>query len=209
MAVSVPAVATAQDFVTLFDGKDLSKWTTTSTHWAVKEGVLALENRTDAAEHNDSYLWTAEQYGDFILELEYKAPAGRANSGVFIRTSDKNDPVQTGIEIQIGNVNPSRGLSRNTVGGIYDLAAPAADFHKPGEWNHYRITCQGGKIAVMLNGKPSAEADLDLYTQTGLNPDGSKNKFSRPLKEFARQGYIGLQDHGVPVWYRNIRVKRL
>jgi len=39
--------------------------------------------------------------------------------------------------------------------------------------------------------------------------DGSPNKFPRALKAFARSGHVGLQDHGRPVWYRNIRVKRL
>jgi hypothetical protein len=42
-----------------------------------------------------------------------------------------------------------------------------------------------------------------------MNPDNTKNKFGRALKDFARIGYIGLQDHGRPVWYRNIRIKRL
>ena len=61
----------------------------------------------------------------------------------------------------------------------------------------------------MLNGELVSEADLDQWTEVRKNPDGTANKFTRPLKEFARTGYIGLQDHGTPVWYRNIRVKRL
>ena len=49
---------------------------------------------------------------------------------------------------------------------------------------------------------------LDIET-TGRNPDGSNNKFTRPLKDFARVGHIGFQDHGRQVWYRNIRIQRL
>jgi len=71
------------------------------------------------------------------------------------------------------------------------------------------ITCDNAKITVNLNGSVVSQADLDRWTETGKNPDGSKNKFPRPLKDFARTGYIGLQDHGQPVWFRNIRIKQL
>jgi hypothetical protein len=62
---------------------------------------------------------------------------------------------------------------------------------------------------VVLNGELVSQANLDLWTEAHKNPDGTPNKFDRPLKNYPRTGYIGLQDHGSPVWYRNIRVKRL
>jgi hypothetical protein len=196
-------------FVTLFNGKDLNHWQPGFSNWVVENGTIALKGRNDGREHNDNYLWTKEQYGDFVLELEFKAPPDRANSGVFLRTSDTKDPVYSGIELQVGHVSPGGQLVRNSVGGLYDLIAPSRDAQKPGEWNKYVITCKGPKITVELNGERTAEVDLDQWTETGKNPDGSKNKFKRPVKDFARTGYIGLQDHGLPVWYRNIRIKRL
>ena len=51
--------------------------------------------------------------------------------------------------------------------------------------------------------------DLDLWTTGNKNPDGTKNKFKTALKDFAREGYIGFQDHGHPVWYSNVRIKEL
>jgi hypothetical protein len=196
-------------FVTLFDGKDLSQWQPGFSNWVVENGTIALKDRDDGREHNDNYLWTKEQYSDFVLELEFKAPPDRANSGVYLRTSDTRDPVYSGIEIQVGHVSPGGQLLRNSVGGLYDLVAPSRDAQKPGEWNEYVITCAGPKITVVLNGQRTAEVDLDQWTELGKNPDGSRNKFRKPLKDFARTGYIGLQDHGLPVWYRNIRIKRL
>lgn len=196
-------------FVPLFNGKDLKGWKTTSSHWVVENGVIALKDRTDNEEHNDSYLWTAQPYGDFVLRLEYKVLPGEANSGVFLRTSDTNDPVPTGIEIQILNLEPGQPLQRNSPGAIYDLVTPKKDMNRAGEWNRYIITCRGSRITVNLNGEVVSEADLDRYSTVHKNPDGSENKFDRPLKDFARQGYIGLQDHGLPVWFRNIRIKTL
>ncbi|MEK7407847.1 MAG: DUF1080 domain-containing protein [Acidobacteriota bacterium] len=192
----------------LFNGKDLKGWKTGAGQWVVEPGgVLTLQSPNDGKMRNESYLWTEDTFGDFVLELEFKVPAERANSGVFIRTSDLKDPVQTGIEIQVGNVRPDRPLGRGSVGGIYDLAAPKENRFKPGEWNHYRITCQGARISVELNGALTAEADLDQWTEARKNPDGSPNKFRRPLKDFARRGHIGFQDHGSPVSYRNILIR--
>jgi len=180
-----------------------------SPYWVIEDGVLALKDRTDGKMINANYLWTKEQYGDFVLELEYKVPPERANSGVFLRTADRKDPVQTGIEIQVGNAPADRPLGRGSVGGLYDLLAPRVNAHKVGEWNKYVITCLGPRIRVELNGQLTADANLDEWVEARKNPDGSPNKFRTPLKDFARRGYIGLQDHGVPVWYRNIRIRKL
>jgi len=100
-------------------------------------------------------------------------------------------------------------MGKGSLGGLYDLVAPKVNELKPGEWNRYTITCDGPKISVVLNGQLVSEANLDLWTEARKNPDGTANKFDRALKDFARSGYVGLQDHGSPVWYRNIRIKRI
>jgi hypothetical protein len=198
-------------FASLFNGNDLSGWNCgPDESWVVEDGVITLRRETDGREHNADYLWTRQQYGDFILELEFKVPE-RANSGVFLRTSDLNDPVYTGIEVQVSNSFGREQLSRGgTAGAIYDCLAPSKNaIKRPGEWNRYRITCRDNVVIVELNGEQVIDMDLNKWTQPKENPGGTPNKFPRAMKDFARVGYIGLQDHGRPVWYRNIRVKRL
>jgi len=198
-------------FVTLFNGKDLTGWKTAPTsRWVVDQGTLTLKDRSDAKEHNLEYLWTEKTYGNFVLDLEFKIPE-RANSGVFLRTSNLKDPVYTGIEIQICNSYGRKQLSRGgTAGAVYDCLAPKKNAVKqPGQWNKLRIVCKDNKIGVVLNDEPVIDMDLDRWTEPNQNPDGSKNKFPRAIKDFARKGHIGLQDHGLPVWYRNIRIKPL
>ena len=198
-------------FVALWNGKDLSGWKTGPDNaWVVEDGVLTLKNRTDGKEHNADYLWTKESYGDFILELEFKIPE-QANSGLFFRTSDLKDPVYTGIEMQVANSFGREQLSKTgTAGAMYDCQAPSKNaVRNPGEWNQVRLTCRGSRIEVVLNGEPVIDMDLGRWTEAQKNPDGSKNKFPRAMKDFARSGHIGLQDHGRPVWYRNLRIKRL
>ena len=53
------------------------------------------------------------------------------------------------------------------------------------------------------------KSDLDRWNEAGKNPDGSKNKFAKPLKDFPRRGFIGIQDHHKQVWIRNMKVREL
>jgi hypothetical protein len=201
----------AQRFVTLFNGNDLTGWLTGPDNaWIVKDGVLTVRRDMDGREHNYDYLWTKDTYGDFILDLEFKVIEG-TNSGIFFRTSDLKDPVYTGIEVQVCNsYGRDRVNKKGTAGAIYDCLEPTKNvIKKPGEWNHCTLTCKGSSIKVVLNDEQVIDMDLDHWTTPHKNPDDTKNKFGRALKDFARLGHIGFQDHGRPVWYRNIRVKRL
>jgi len=157
--------------------------------------------------HGGSYIWTKEKYGDFILDLEFKL-APQTNSGVFLRAGSLKNYVQTSIEVQIHETTD--GTKHGQCGAIYDCLSPRVNaVKKPGEWNRYTITCKDNKIYVVLNGEPIIDMDLDLWTEPHKNPDGTKNKFRTPLKDFPREGYIGLQDHGKPIWFRNLMIKEL
>lgn len=200
-----------EGFVPLFVGKDFKNWMMgPDKSWIVEEGLITLKREFDGQEHNHDYLWTKEVYGDFILILEFKIPE-RANSGIFLRTPNLKDPVYTGIEVQVTNSYGRSDLSnKGTAGAIYDCLAPTKNaIKKPGEWNRYRITCKGPEIRVEVNDRQVLTMDVDKWTEPNKNPDGTKNKFPTAIKDFARKGHIGLQDHGRPIWYRNIWVKRL
>ena len=200
-----------QRFVTLFNGNDLTGWLTGPDNaWMVKDGELTVKRNMDGKEHNYDYLWTKEQYGDFILDLEFKVIEG-TNSGIFFRTSDLKDPVYTGIEVQVCNSYGRNRISKKgTAGAIYDCLEPTKNaINKAGEWNRCILICKGSSIKVVLNNEPIIDMNLDLWRTPHKNPDDTDNKFGRALKDFARVGYIGFQDHGRPVWYRNVRIKRL
>jgi len=202
----------SEGFITLFDGRNLDNWNMgPDKSWVVEDGVITLKREEfDGQEHNADYLWTKDIYGDFILELEFRVPE-RANSGIFFRTSDLKDVVYTGIEMQVSNSYGRDALNqRSTAGAIYEFMAPSKNpIKKPGEWNQCRIMCEDNKILVWLNGEQIIDMDVNQWTEPNRNPDGSKNKFPTALKDFAREGYIGLQDHGRPVWYRNIKIRPL
>jgi hypothetical protein len=199
-------------FVSLFNGKDLKGWRMgPDGSWVVENGVITLKRANfDSKEHNSDYLWAEQPYGNFIVEVEVKFPE-KANSGIYLRTSATNNPVPTGIEVQVINSYGKPDLHiRSTAGAIYDCQTPSKNAVKPaGEWNKYQITCRDNRIQVVLNGQQVVDMDLNRWTEAGKNPDGTKNKFPKALKDFARVGHFGFQDHGVPVWYRNVRIKKL
>ena len=186
----------------LFDGKTLNGWILDKPDsWIVKDGTISRSG--------GGYIWTKERFGNFILDLEYKI-SPKCNSGVFIRTADLKDPVQTGIEMQIIDSELKKEPGKNDCGSIYDCLAPSTNAMKSvGEWNRIIITCKDNLINIVMNDKKIIDMDLNKWTESNKNPDGTKNKFDKALKDFSREGYIGFQDHGFPVWFRNVKIKKL
>ena len=184
-----------EGFVPLLSGKDLSGWNTTG-NWIVEEGgVVGLHPRP--GEHGwtryDAYLTTNRKYKDVVLDLEFKINKG-GNSGVFLRVGDPKNQVASGFEVQILDTHDKKVVGNHDCGGVIGTAAPSKNMAKPaGEWNRYVITCQGSHLTVVFNGEQVIDLDL---SKTGLK--------NRPL-----EGYIGFQDEGLPVWYRNVRIKEL
>jgi len=176
--------------------KDLSNCYN-SDSWQLIDGELARKG--------DGDLWTKQKYGDFILDLEFKVDKG-GNSGVFIRTGDIANWLHTCIEVQVHD--STNGTTRGSCGAIFDCLAPSKDVAKdPGRWNRMTIKAQANKIYVVMNGEEIIDMDLDMWTEPHKNPDGSRNKFNTAYKDMPRVGHIGFQDHGDPVWYRNIKIK--
>ncbi|MBG86651.1 MAG: hypothetical protein CMO80_07095 [Verrucomicrobiales bacterium] len=168
--------------------------------WELKDGVLS------PSEKPGGYIWSKKSYGDCEVSLDYKT-SEKCNSGLFFRTDPKN-AVQGGFEIQIASDGLYSG--KHIVGALYDAKEPSAAAGKPdGEWNTMVLTCKGPKISVVLNGKKVLNVNIDDWDTGNKNPDGSKNKFKTALKDLPRTGKLGLQYHGHPVWFRNIKVKNL
>lgn len=185
-------------FKSLYNGKDLSGWTTTGNWLPQTDGSLLIqpkEGQTGWKRYAD-YIWSEKKYKDFILDLEYTYPKG-GNSGVFFRVGDLADPVKTGIECQILDCSDKGdNIGQHDHGGIIRTAGPTKNMSKaPGEWNRMVVTCVGNHLVVDLNGEQIINIKLD--------ESAAKD---RPL-----EGYIGLQDHGTPnnLKFRNIRIKEL
>ncbi|GMV95870.1 MAG: hypothetical protein AMXMBFR83_02390 [Phycisphaerae bacterium] len=193
----------------LFDGKTLSGWKTDR----LQESKVPVDDGAIQTHGCGGYMMIYEKpMTDFMLALDFRLSKG-CNSGIFLRTFSLEpkpgwDVGFNGIEVQLLD---SKGTGLHDTGAIYDLQKPTRNAMKPaGEWNHVLIRCEKNVIDVTLNGERVNHLDLDQFKEPGKRPDGSAHKFAGiAYKDFPRTGYIGLQDHGSPVWFKNIKLRPL
>lgn len=187
----------------LFNGKDHSGWKCNNG----KKIATGIEDGALVPFKSGGYIIIHEkQFGDFVLKCDVKMSSQDCNSGIFFRVANPKDPVYTGFEAQVN----SGGKGYHDFGAIYDLMPATQDVvKKAGEWNTVEITCKGPHITVVANGKEVCKMNCDDFTKKSLRPDGTKHKFGTVIKDAARKGYLGFQDHGKKVWYRNVKVREL
>jgi hypothetical protein len=187
-------------FVPLFNGKDLHGWVqrgykqAAPDQWTVRDGVLV-------ARPGSGWLGTEKMYGDFILRLEWRVPTN-GNSGVYLRVPDVQTdtlPTWTGVEVQIlDDDGPQyRGKLKDYQysGSIYEFVPAGKRVYRgAGKWNQFEITCKGNVIGVVYNGQRVAQADAARDPKLAQRP---------------KKGFLGLQNHGTGVEFRNIQIKVL
>lgn len=176
--------------------------------WTVEDGVLTASK--------DEAIWSKEDYENFVLDLEFKN-AEETNSGVIVYCSDMSNWIPNAVEIQIADDFAKKWAESPKswqCGAIFGhLPASKSMVKKPGEWNHYTIRCVGKAIDVVLNGEQVVSMDMSQWTSAKKNPDGTEIPpwLSKPKAELPTKGRIGLQGKhaGAPIWFRNLKVKRL
>ena len=209
-SVKMSAAGGQQDgWKSLFDGKSTSGWRnyrkeTVGSGWTVVNGVL-----TRSGEGAGDII-TIDRYANFELTLDWKVAEG-GNSGIFYRATEDNNYIwQSAPEMQVlDDAKHADGKSPLTSAGSNFALYPAPrGVVKPaGEWNSARLVVNGNHVEHWLNGQKLLEYELG-------SPEWAervaKSKFSTmPNYGRAAEGHIGLQDHGDPVEFRNIRIRVL
>jgi len=196
----------AAGWLLLFNGKDLTGWRCNND----KPIATKVEDGALVPFLSGGYLILHEgKYDNFVLACDVRWEDPRCNSGIFFRVENPRDPVNTSFEAQ---VMAGGGSGKHDMGAIYDLAGPTKEASLgTGKWNHFEIKCDGPKISVTLNGELVSQINCDDFDKPGVCPDGQAHKFKlkgkpRAVKDFARSGYVGFQDHGHKVWYKNVKL---
>ncbi len=192
------------DAIVLFDGKDLSKFRgehSAEPKWKLADGVMETTPFGG--------LLSKEEFGDCQVHVEWASPSavkgsgqGRGNSGVYLMGR---------YEIQVLDSYNNPTYPNGQCGAFYEHNAPLVNVcRKPGEWQTYDIIfhapkrlpngkVQPGSFTVLQNG---------VLIQDHVPVDGQPTR-SAPLNGKADKGPLYLQDHGNPVRYRSVWVRRL
>ncbi|MCB1690535.1 MAG: DUF1080 domain-containing protein [Halioglobus sp.] len=226
--VATPAATPDDGWRDLFDGATLTGWRNVGgdendvQKWTVQDGTLALvqdgvfpawkmiKSAVFGGASGD-LIYYREKFRDFELSLQWKISPG-GNSGIFYFIQDETESSswRTGLEMQVldNDVHKDGKIHTHRSGDLYDLiAAEPETVRPPGEWNDVLIRVKDNHIEHWLNGVKVVSIERGTAEWDALV---AGSKFSdMPGYGKAEAGYIALQDHGDPVWYRNIRVRDL
>lgn len=198
-------------FVHVFNGRDFSGWqfllgyhctappegcgkTTPSPVFSVRDGVFASTGKI----HGMAY--TTKKYKNFTIRLEQRFPTPwddiddlvQGNTGMFVFLGSKGGAIRTWgdnmIEVQgkYHELLSISGLGALRVKPIVDGDARRRVLKPVNQWQRIEIVSLGGVLKNYLNGALISTADLP----GDLDP-----------------GYFAFQSEGVPVEWRNIRIK--
>ncbi len=194
--------APPSDAIVLFNGKDLSAWkgdNGAAPNWKIENGY---------AEVHGGGIMTREEFGAVQLHVEWASPAevkgdgqGRGNSGIYL---------QGRYEIQVLDSYQNKTYFNGQAGSFYGHSAPLVNAsRKPGEWQSYDIIFHpprpvegktvNGSFTVLHNG---------VLVQDHVVVAGDATTAAK-FSGVTPRGPILLQDHGNPVHYRNIWVRKL
>lgn len=196
---ALTATAAEKDgFTSVFNGKDFTGWAGPVENYEVVEGAVVCKKGKGGT------IYTKEQYGDFVVRLEFKVPAN-GNNGLAIRYPGTGDPAYTGMcELQVLD-DKYKGIDpRQAHGSAYGMAAAKRGHQKPvGEWNTQEATVKGSVIKVVLNGTTILDADLSK-----VDPATFMGKSKHPGLALTK-GHFGFAGHGDAVQFRKIEIKKL
>ncbi|HET9635722.1 MAG TPA: DUF1080 domain-containing protein [Gemmatimonadaceae bacterium] len=209
--VVTPGVTNADppsDAIVLFSGKDLSHWRTDNggpAKWIVRDGYMEVNPGTGG-------IATVEKFGDVQLHIEWATPSvvkgegqERGNSGVFLMER---------YEVQVLDSYQNETYYHGQAGAIYKQWPPLVNAsRKPGEWQTYDIIFHAPRFDEM--GKVVDRARFTVLhngvlIQNNVEVYGLTYHDRAPVYiAHGPQESLALQDHGNPIRYRNIWIRRL
>ena len=213
----------ADGWVLLFDGETSNGWRgfkkeSFPAAWEIVDGTLHMvgSGRGEAGAAEGGDILYDKEFQNFTLKLEWKISEG-GNSGIFYlgQEGDYDFIWKTAPEMQIldNEKHPDSDLGKDgnrKAGSLYDLIpAVPQNAKQPGEWNQVEITVYKGTVVHKQNGENVVEYHLWTPEWNEMVAASKFPALNENWANVAAKGFIGLQDHGDDVWFRNIKIKEL
>ncbi len=208
----------------LFNGQTTQGWRSYCNEnfpekgWEIVDGTLHVIGSGKGEAGNGGDIVYDQPFKNFELSLEWKVQEG-GNSGIFYlaeeRCGNDGEPIwKSAPEMQIldNEKHPDARLGKDgnrQAGSLYDMIPAKPQNAKPaGEWNKATVLVYNGTVVHNMNGENVVEYHLwtDDWREMVAN---SKFDEFEGFADVAEKGYIGLQDHGDDVWFRNIKIREL
>lgn len=205
----------------LFNGKNFDGWrqcngTAMPTNWVVEDNAMKIFTAPDKKPgqgSNGDVVFSGKKYKNFELSVDWKA-GKMANSGIFydVREVPGKPIYYAAPEVQIlDNVDATDNkLANHLAGSLYDmLPCDPKTVHPTGEWNTIIIKIKDGKVTHVMNGVEVVKYTLWTPEWDAMVAKSKFKTFPGFTEGIAKEGYIGLQDHGYTVWFRNVKIREL
>lgn len=220
------------EWIQMFDGKTLNGWRgycmdKIPEGWVVEDGCITFKGNENKIDPEGGDLIYDKKFKNFIFEIDWRVSKG-GNSGLFYTAQEvQGKPIYySSPEYQLlDNENMPdawEGVDGNRqAGAVYDMIPPVPQPVKPyGEWNKTRIVVYNMHVVHYLNdveilsfdlGTPvwRALVDKSKFSKFSKDPEKCTDAYDLMLNCGKEPGYIGMQDHGYGVSFKNIRIKEL
>lgn len=212
------------DWLYLFDGSSTDGWRAYNgeslpPQWLIEDGALTFdtEKRLESDKKGGKdIIYAAEEFDNFELYLEWKIPEG-GNSGVLYHIqegdwgmAEVSPEYQLLDDLKWEEINEATLEDWQKTGADYAMYAPdvTQKIVKPaGEWNTSRIIFTPEQVEHWLNGKKIVS--FTPWTEDWVNRKAEGKWKDFPIYGTFKKGFIGLQDHDSPLWFKNIKIKKL
>ena len=208
-------------WILLFDGKTSNGWRGYNkpnfpSDWNIEDGTIHLKGsgNGEAGSVNGGDLIYGKKFKNFHLKIEWRISEG-GNSGIFYLAQEipGKEIWRTAPEFQLldNDRHPDAMLGKDgnrQAGSLYDLIPANPQNTKPaGEWNSAEILVYQGTVIHFQNGQKILEYHLWTPEWNELVKNSKFPTYNPDWAKVAKEGYIGLQDHGNDVWVRNIKIQ--
>jgi hypothetical protein len=231
MLITVPSFSQKQNslskkekengWVLLFNGSNFDGWrqcngTEMPKNWVIEDSAMKVftgEGKNPGQGSNGDILFHPKKFKNFELTIDWKASKA-GNSGIFYNVREvPGQPIYYAApEVQIlDNADASDNkIASHLAGSLYDMiACDPKTVHPAGTWNTVVIRVLNGQVTHTMNGVKVLSYTLWTPEWDALVTNSKFKTFQGFTEGISKEGFIGLQDHGYPIWFRNIKIKEL